>query len=497
MISIHGGRRPRGLADRRASLARIGIAGALCFALHPVVGIAPALLPFAASPLWAQGSDALETPTDAPAHTTLVYPPFGHTLGIHRANPTHLRIFLGGRTTFDDPQGVAAVKFASDDDPTAKGDDFQLTLFGVNAGRGEIIYNSSMQTLAVFGREGSDEGQFRAPRGITAHPDGRVYVADLGNRRVVRLRWDAGGRRLVWVGTWAAAAPHDVAIDSRGNVFVADREQDAVLRFPETTAGADSPLLPLSPIEGDRWPLPADVEDPVALAVADSLDLWYRPDHYRLYLVDQDGARLRIYDDVGRVLAETTPASAGPGAGRFGYLALDFHGNVYVTDPVREAIVKFDPELALLDVFSGPGDPEGALVEPRGIAIWRRFGQVFVAEREGARYFFVGADLRPANGALQVRRSESSWSFDIFLTEAAHVTATFLDAAGDTLASVGPGETVGVGAQVMSWDASEWTRSPIEGWEERASKLVVEARPTYSSRKKFARVREFTVEWAD
>jgi DNA-binding beta-propeller fold protein YncE len=445
----------------------------------------------------AQESDALETPADAPPHTTLVYPPFGHTLGIHRANPTHLRIFLGGRTTFDDPQGVAAVKFASDDDPSAKNDDFQLTLFGVNAGRGEILYNSSMQTLAIFGSEGNGQAQFRAPRGIAAHPDGRVYVADTGNRRLVRLRWDSVGRRLTWVGAWPAGAPHDVAVDQRGNVFVADRERDAVLRFAETSAGAGTALLPPSTIDGDRWPLPADVDDPIALAVADSLDPWYRPEHYRLYLVDRGGARLRSYDDQGRVLAETSPATVGPGSGRFGYLALDFHGNVYVTDPVRETIVKLDPELALLDVFSGPGDPEAALDDPRGIAIWRRFGQVFVAEQQGAQYFFVGTDLQPTGGTLEVRRAQSSWSFEIFLTETAHVTVTFLDATGDTLASLAPAEPIGVGAQVVAWDASAWKRSPIEGWEERASTLVVEARPTYSSRKRFARVRQFTVEWAD
>src|SRR5688572_5896822 len=175
---------------------------------------------------------------DQPAHTTLVYPPFAHTLGIHRARPSHLALFLGDRTRFDEPQGLAAVKFASDDDPDARGDDFQLTLFGVNSGRGEVLYNSSMQTLAIYGRKGDGRDELDRPHGIAATVDGRVYVADTGNRRVVRLRWDPDARALSWVGSWDAPAPFDVEGDTRGDLWVSDREANAVLRFPDEAAGA-------------------------------------------------------------------------------------------------------------------------------------------------------------------------------------------------------------------------------------------------------------------
>jgi hypothetical protein len=461
--------------------------------LWAAIGCAAALAPATAA-----GQTAELEIGDQPAHTTLVYPPYAHTLGIHRARPAHLKLFLGDRTRFDDPQGLAAVKFASDDDPEAKGDDFQLTLFGINSGRGEILYNSSMQTLAVYGRNGSGEDELADPHGIAATVDGRVYVADTGNRRIVRLRWNAAARALSWAGSWPAGAPFDVDTDARGDVWATDREANAVVRFSDREAGAGTELLPPPMGPGDRWPLPADVEAPLGLAVVDSLDPWLQPNATRLYLVDRDGRRLRAYDSDGRVVAsiEAADIATGRETARFYYVEIDYFGNVYVSDPAGGRIYKLDPGLRLLASFTGPGPAESALEEPRGIAIWKRFGQVFVAEREGAQYFFVGTDFRPVAEPVRLSRREPppSWALELFLTEAATVQIAFLDAAGDTLAVADAG-TTGAGRQSVAWDEGGWRSGPVDGWEERAERIVLEARPTYSSRRRFARVKTLPFVW--
>jgi sugar lactone lactonase YvrE len=441
--------------------------------------------------------EVLET-GDQAAHTTLVYPPFAHTLGIHRARPAHLQLFLGDRTRFDDPQGLAAVKFASDDDPDARGDDFQLTLFGVNSRRGEILYNSSMKTLAIYGRRGSGEDEFAEPHGIAAAVDGRVYVADTGNRRIVRLRWDPAAQALTWAGSWPAGAPFDVDVDTRGDVWATDREADAVIRLADRGASGDAGPPASSVVSGDRWPLPDDVDAPLGLAIMDSLDPWLQPNVTRLYLVDRDGRRLRAYDVEGRVVASVEAANVAEGgeSPRFFYVEIDYFGNVYATDPGSGRIYKLDPELRPLASFAGPGPAESALEEPRGIAIWKRFGQVFVAEREGAQYFFVGADFLPVTEPIRVARGEApgSWALEGFLTETSTVHVAFLDGAGDTLAIADAG-TVGTGRQMVAWGSEDWVSPPAEGWETRAQRIVLEARPTYSSRRRFARVRIFPVVW--
>ncbi|HEY7462628.1 MAG TPA: NHL repeat-containing protein [Gemmatimonadota bacterium] len=423
--------------------------------------------------------------------STLVYPPYNHTYGIHKARTPHLKLFLAGRTVFSDPQGLAAVKLAQDDDPSQKSDDFQLTLLGLNAGRGEIIYNSSMQTLAMFGTQGSREGQFDAPRGIAADVNGKVYVADSGNRRVVRLVWR--DRQLVWTGLVKGdfQEPWGVATAPAGDqVYITDRRGDQVYRWtpPADSGGGDGELVAVFP-EGLRRP--------TAVAVLDSREEWLSPREDALYVIYEDGARLGKFDPAGKLLAETAAAerdslSAAP---RFAYLACDFYGNVYVTDTGNGTIYKFKRDLTYLTRYGEQGEGDFQLMEPRGIAIWKRFGQVFVAEKDGAQYFFVGTDILLPDGPLPMRISGSGptkgYEFEAFFTDPTELAIEFLAEDGAVVDSLKVPGTLESGAAQVS--IAGVGLSP--DLEQRASRIVLEPRPTYSSRKRFARRMERPIEW--
>ncbi len=112
----------------------------------------------------------------------------------------------------------------------------------------------------------------------------------------------------------------------------------------------------------------------------------------------------------------------------------------------------------------------------------------------------MGTDFRAVTDPLEVRKPSEAgepaeWSMDLFLTEAATVSLAFLDAAGDTLAAADAGVAL-TGARTIRWDAGDWTRPGPAGWEEAARSVAVEARPTYSSRRRFARVKELPLVWA-
>ncbi len=425
--------------------------------------------------------------------STLVHPPYNHTYGIHKARTPHLKLFLGGRTVFSDPQGLAAVKLAQDDDPSQKADDFQLTLLGLNAGRGEILYNSSMQTLAMYGTLGGGEGQFDAPRGVAADANGRVYVADSGNRRVVRLVWR--DRQLVWAGLVKGEfhEPWGVATAPAGaEVYISDHRGDQVYRWtpPADSGGGDGELVAV---------FPQGLRRPTAVAVLDSREEWLSPREDALYVIYEDGARLGKFDREGKLLAETVAAERDSlfAAPRFAYLACDFYGNVFVTDTRNGTIYKFKRDLTYLTRYGEQGEGDFQLMEPRGIAIWKRFGQVFVAEKEGAQYFFVGTDILLPDGPLPVRVSGSGrakrYDFEAFFTEPTELAIEFLAVDGAVVDSLKvPGPLESGAAQVSISGAG---LSP--DLEQRASRIVLEPKPTYSSRKRFERRMERPIEWVE
>jgi DNA-binding beta-propeller fold protein YncE len=91
-------------------------------------------------------------------------------------------------------------------------------------------------TLGIKGKAATDEKTFNRPTDIAFTPDGTfLYVSDgYGNSRVMKFTYDGK-----FVSTWGTpgSAPsqfntvHSVAVDSRGTVYVSDRENNRIQIF--------------------------------------------------------------------------------------------------------------------------------------------------------------------------------------------------------------------------------------------------------------------------
>ncbi len=90
-------------------------------------------------------------------------------------------------------------------------------------------------TLGEPGRAGADSGHFDKPTDMVVLPGGDIFVTDgYGNRRVVHF--DANGK---YINEWGQAGaepgqfalPHSIVGDSRGRLYVADRENARIQVF--------------------------------------------------------------------------------------------------------------------------------------------------------------------------------------------------------------------------------------------------------------------------
>ncbi|MFH1279518.1 MAG: FlgD immunoglobulin-like domain containing protein [Candidatus Eisenbacteria bacterium] len=412
--------------------------------------------------------------------TTLVYPTFKHDLGFHHVSDTHLRIFTGNRHRFRAPRGIAAVKLIERDLPDKKGDDDELTVYGVNSGEHSIIYNTSDISLAVYGKRGSGPGEFLSPFGVAANPEGDLYVSDTGNDRIVHLRNRGGELRELWTLGSARGdsvpfdSPRGLALATSGDLYVADTGNHRIVvldragRLVRVIGGGD--LL----------------RAPEAIALLDREEPWsYRPDAF-LVVIDRNGTRVRRLGLDGGVTAETGADSLGLADARFRGAAIDYYHQIWLTDEAGHRIMKLDSRLKLVTFFGREGGGDHEFHGPFGITCWRRFGQFFISEGTGAQYYWVGVDVLGYHAVPAVFDPGGRVVFT--LTERARVTVEVADRKGKTLTLLAEDRPFGAGERYVRWDGKggDGARLPPGKYMVR-----IRARATYSSSKHFEKKVEF------
>jgi DNA-binding beta-propeller fold protein YncE len=306
------------------------------------------------------------------------------------------------------------------------------------------------------------------------------------------------------------SAPQDVTISSDRTVFVADTGNNRVLVF------RDDKLI-------QSWNEAGKFSSPSGIVATDSTDGWsFHKDNF-VAVVDMNGQRLQKFSRDGRLLKTVNMAALDKPTAKLMYAAIDYYSNVYVTDFNNHCIHKFDRELNYLTTFGRMGDDEKEFFEPRGIAIYKRFGQVLIDDRESAQYYWVGTDVfnlraakhhpdSPANSSNAIR---DLLQLDYFLTEPSYVTLEILDTRGNVLAKPmektlrfsGPQQELfgGRWEPVSSWLAAPLGSDHQRRYDQNALQkmpplpqgkytLRMTVSATYSSYKYFAKTMEITVE---
>jgi hypothetical protein len=371
------------------------------------------------------GSDLI-TASEKYDPTTLVFPPYLHTYGIRKATRTHLFLLVQNRTRFSNPQGLAVVRLKSWDDPATEKDDDEVTVYGVNSGENNIIYNTSMTGLGIYGLQESPEQRLNNPHGIAANADGDVFVADTGNNRVVRLI--NPGKQLQFVaaiGTKGEAPgefnnPYDIKLDAENNIYISDSGNNRiqilnsahqVIREMSATTCAGCNFI-----------------KPAGIALIHENAEWNFYKESFLIVIDSLNQRIQKFSLTGQFITKKNTRQFGFPRANLQYADIDYYGNIYVTDLTSHCIHKFTRNLGYLTSYGRQGAGDKEFFEPRGFTIYYRFGQIFVAEAMGAQYYWVGTDIFNFKTNFDAEKNLITTRF--FLTEPAFVTADIYNEKG-------------------------------------------------------------------
>jgi len=223
------------------------------------------------------------------------------------------------------PKGDGAVVL---DNPSGVLFDLNGRIWVADTGNNRLVVLSQLgNQMATMGGFGVGKGSFRGPTQMAIDRTGRVYVIDSGNRRIQIFAQDG---RFVdeWhdppnTGSKRIVAPVDVAFsrEDDGFIWVANKG-DATLQ-----------KLDLDGVKDSELDLSALVEGEIEIA-----DIFVEDGFSRIFILDTASRRVVIIDRRGRLLAEVALAEvAAPKA-----ISLDWNLNLYVADGKKDRLYVYD-----------------------------------------------------------------------------------------------------------------------------------------------------------
>ncbi len=97
-----------------------------------------------------------------------------------------------------------------------------------------VSYDELLQDRQIVGHKGAGAGEFSSPVGIAAAPNGEIFVADIGNKRIQRLSPEGAYRGEFAFPGWGENVEPHIAVDSNGVIWATDPAANSVVALDAT-----------------------------------------------------------------------------------------------------------------------------------------------------------------------------------------------------------------------------------------------------------------------
>ena len=234
-------------------------------------------------------------------------------------------------------------------------------------------------TAGVWGNDNIHFGDvWDGPDNVAVDSNGNVYVADTGNHRI--QIYNSSGSYVATLGSYGSSnyqfdRPEGVAVDGSGKIYVADTNNHRVQIYNSSRV-----YVATLGVTGSPGTDNSHFNYPVGVAV---------DTNGNIYVVDADNHRVQVFNS--SFVHQLTIGETGVSGGDFGHLhypqdvAVDASGRIYVVDDWGLRIQVFDSNGDYLTTIGGSwGSGTGELRGARGVAL-DNAGNVYVADSNNAR----------------------------------------------------------------------------------------------------------------
>lgn len=174
----------------------------------------------------------------------------------------------------------------------------------------------------------TDSEHLDSPAAVYYGPDGKLWVSDTGNNRILVFERDTSGKLTLTADQIHTGldTPVGVAFDPEGNIFVVDSGNHRIRQYNGT-------LVHQLDIGGSGTG-PAQFDHPRGLAIAQRIEPI-------LFIADRDNNRIQTLKRDGTFVAEIKTAD-GQALDHPEDVAVDSRGNVYIADTGNGRILQFN-----------------------------------------------------------------------------------------------------------------------------------------------------------